>query len=177
MNTEKIIQLGNPLLRKNSNPIDSNRFGSTELHDLSQSLIMLMKQNNGVGLAAPQIGINERIIVLGFEENSRRSKEKPIPTTVIINPTIHVLSNEKISDYEACLSIGNNLMAKVPRFKKIAYHGYDADGNVIEREVSGFHARIVQHENDHLDGFVFLDRVEDSKTFGFYPELKEAELI
>lgn len=177
MNSQKIIQLGDSRLRKTSTPIDENLFGSNELHNLSELLISLMEKKGGVGLAAPQLGINQRIFALGFEGSERRPKEKAIPITVIINPTITRLTNQKEDDYEACLSIDNGLMAKVPRFKKIAYRGFDPEGNVIEREVEGLHARIIQHEYDHLDGIVFLDRVKDSKTYGFYPELSEAGAI
>jgi len=177
MNTEKIIQLGDARLRKISTPVLDNLYGSNELHELSQLLITLMQKNGGVGLAAPQLGINQRIFALGFEGSERRPKESAIPITVIINPSITLLSDEKEDDYEACLSIDNGLMGKVPRFKKIAYRGFDPEGNVIEREVEGLHARIVQHEYDHLDGIVFLDRVEDSKTYGFYPELSEAGAV
>ncbi len=177
MNNENIIQLGDPRLRIQSKSVDKHRFGSAELLELAEHLISLMKKDKGVGLAAPQIGLNERIFVLGFEKNERRPNEQPIPTTVVINPKIIPLSNEKEFGYETCLSIGNGLTAKIPRFTKIAYQGFDPHGNIIEREVSGLHARIVQHEYDHLEGIVFLDRVQDTKTYGFYLELKEAGLI
>ena len=177
MQNNKIIQLGDPQLRQKSQPVSSEMFATDHLNTISNSLINLMQENNGVGLAAPQIGISQQILVLGFEKSKRRPHEKPIPITVLINPEIFPDSNVIIEEYETCLSIGNGLAGKVPRYEKIFYRAFNTEGLLIEREVSGLHARIVQHEFDHLNGIVFLDRVQDSKTFGFYEELLKSGLI
>lgn len=177
MLSQNILQVGNPQLRVKSELIDKSQFGSSELHELAQSLIKMMGENDGIGLAAPQIGLNKRIFVFGMQKNERRSDQKPIPMSVLINPEWAPLSDEKVSGYEACLSIGNSLMAQVPRFRKIGYRGFDENGVLIEGEAQDLHARVIQHEYDHLDGILFLDRVEDTKTFGFYEELRSHNLI
>jgi len=125
-------------------------------------------------LAAPQIGCNQQMVIFGFERNLRYPDAPPIPETVLINPHITVLSNVEEEDWEGCLSVPG-IRAKVPRFKKIRYQGLDAQGEIIDRTVEGFHARVVQHECDHLIGKLFPMRVNDFTNFGFtsvlFPEL------
>lgn len=175
MTETTLLQVGNPQLREISMPVELHLLGSEELIRFSNQLLELMQQYKGVGLAAPQIGLQKKILALGFEKSERRPLEKPIPRAVLINPTFTVLSNNLEEDYEACLSVGGNLMAKVPRFTHIYYQAYDPHGNTIEGEAKGLHARIIQHEIDHFDGILFLDRVQDTRTYGFVEEIKKAK--
>ena len=123
-----------------------------------------------MGIAAPQIGCNQRVIIFGFEKNQRYPTEKPVPFTVLINPTISVLTNDMVDGLEGCLSVPG-LRGLVPRYHQIEYSGYDLDGRLITRVAEGFHARIVQHECDHLDGVLFPERIKDLRFFGFEDEL------
>jgi len=169
----KIIKLGNPSLRQVSEPIHENEFDSKELHDIVNKLFFAFKKEKAAGLAAPQIGINKRIIVFGVEKHPIYTHVNPVPDTVLINPTIEILTDELEEAYEGCFSVGT-LRGKVARAKRIFYRGFDVHGNVIEREAEGLHARVVQHEYDHLDGIVFLDKVTDHLSLGFYDELIES---
>ena len=129
-----------------------------------------MLEEGGVGIAAPQIGCNKRVIIFGFEENSRYPNEKSVPFTILINPAYKILSNEMVDAWEGCLSVPG-LRGLVPRYNQIEYSGYDPEGNLITRIAEGFHARVVQHEYDHLDGILFPQRLKDLKYFGFEDEL------
>lgn len=141
-------------------------FTSLELQQLLQDMQDTMKEKGGVGIAAPQIGVNLRVVIFGFEKSVRYPNEAPVPFTVLINPTIEILSNEFIDGWEGCLSVPG-LRGLVPRYKKIKYSGFDENGNPFSRLVENFHARIVQHECDHLDGVLFPRRIKDLKYFGF----------
>lgn len=174
MMNHEIIRLGNPKLRLISEPVRQDEFGTSKLHDLINLLYELMLKSNGIGIAAPQIGINKRIFVFGFKDITQDS---PIPPyTVLINPTLEFLTEELEEDYESCLSVGS-LHGKVARYSNLFYKGLNEEGKTIEREVKGLHARVVQHEYDHLEGTIFLDRVKDNTTL-FYPEeiFKENEM-
>jgi peptide deformylase len=170
MEHNKIVRLGNPSLRQPSDPILDEEFGTPELKQLEATLFDMMQAENGLGLAAPQIGINKRAIVFGMEQHPVHTHLPSIPMTVLFNPSYEPLSDECVEDYEGCLSVGM-LRGKVSRFKSIRYRGYDADGVLIEREVSDLHARVLQHESDHLDGVIFLDKVTDVNSLGFHDEL------
>ncbi len=128
----------------------------------------------GAGLAAPQIGVSKRVVIFGFESNPRYPEAEPVPTTVLINPTIEPLGEETNEDWEGCLSVPG-LRGRVERYSKIRYRGYDQTGGVIDRTVSGFHARVVQHECDHLDGILYPMRLKDVRLMGFeealFPDL------
>ena len=174
MNTLKVIRLGNPKLRLVSEPVANHEFNSRELQELINSLFSTMERENGIGLAAPQVGINKRIFVFGMNKHPARPEMAPIPYTALINPVIEPLTLDREEEYEACLSIGS-LKGKVPRYTRLRYRGFDAKGTLIEREVDGLHARLIQHEYDHLDGVVFLDRVKDYTSLGFHEELMAAE--
>jgi peptide deformylase len=176
MNEVEIVKLGNPKLRLVSEPIPESEFGTSELQKISELLFHMMKTKGGVGIAAPQIGINKRMFVFGMEKHPVYTSMVPVPYTVLINPELSFLTEEKEESYEGCLSIGS-LRAKVPRYKKIFYTGFDVEGNKIEREVTEFHARVIQHEYDHLDGIVFLDRVVNYKSLGFHEELIASGLL
>lgn len=165
-----VILLGNPILRKRSQEIAASEFGTNNLKIMEEELYNVMQLEKGIGLASPQVGINKRAIVFGFKQ--QRAAEE-IPYTFLINPSFEPLSETLEEDYEGCLSVGE-LRAKVSRFKHIGYKGYDRFGNKIEREVHGLHARVVQHEIDHLNGIIFLDRVTNFNSLGFHDELLQS---
>lgn len=169
----KIVKLGNPSLREISNPVNENEFDSQELHNIVDTLFFALKKEGGVGIAAPQIGVNQRIIVFGMEKHPVYTEVESIPYTVLINPIIHILTDELEEAYEGCMSVGT-LRGKVSRPKRIFYSGFDVNGHLIENEVAGLHARVVQHEIDHLDGVIFLDKVTDHLSLGFHEELVAA---
>jgi peptide deformylase len=170
MDSYTVIQLGNPLLRMLSDPITDDLFGSEELKNMESILFKTLDEKKGLGLAAPQIGINKRVIIFGMHQHPIHTHFAPIPFTTLLNPSFEPLSDIIEEEYEGCLSVGQ-LRAKVPRYKSIGYRGYDIKGNLIEREVSDLHARVVQHELDHLDGVIFLDKVTDYSSLGFHEEL------
>lgn len=165
-----VIQIGNPLLRLTSSEVLETELGTHELQMLINSLFKIMEIKGGIGIAAPQIGINKRIIVFGMNSHPLYSETSSIPYTVLINPKVIASTNETEERYEGCLSVGT-LRGKVNRFKKIYYKGFDLTGKLIEREVEGLHARVVQHECDHLDGILFTDKISDQKSLGFHQEL------
>jgi peptide deformylase len=125
-----------------------------------------MYSQNGAGLAAPQLGINKQIVVFGFEKNRRYPDAESIEETILINPTLTIIDHLEEEDWEGCLSVPG-IRAKIPRYKKIRYQGFDRSGKLINRTVEGFHARVVQHECDHLTGKLFPMRVKDFSNFGF----------
>jgi peptide deformylase len=131
-----------------------------------------MQKHGGVGIAAPQIGVPLQITVFGFEKSARYPQAEPVPHTVLINPSIEYIGEETNKDWEGCLSL-LGIRGLVTRYTKIRYKGYDIHGEMIQREASGFHARLVQHEIDHLQGKLFPFRIEDLRYFGFEEELKE----
>ena len=168
-----VVMLGNPLLRQKAEPIYENEFGSSDLKELEQTLFHAMKAENGLGLAAPQVGISKRALVFGMDKRPVHSQRPSIPMTALFNPSYEPLSNECVTDYEGCISVGS-LRCKVSRFQHILYRGYDANGQLIEREATDLHARVFQHEYDHLEGIIFLDRVSDVNSLGFHEELVRA---
>lgn len=166
----KIINLGNPLLRQESEEISPNDINSDWVNDLIKELFFVMEEKGCVGVAAPQLGVNKQLIVFGTAYTKRRTPVNEIPNSVLINPKIEIIDNELLTDYEGCLSIGD-LVAKVPRYTKICYSGYDEHGNYLTKEADGLEARIIQHEVDHLHGVLFIDRVVDTKSMAFYSEI------
>lgn len=162
-----ILKMGNPDLLKVSEPVD---FEKDDLATLIEDMKETMKANDGAGLAAPQIGIFKRLVIFGFDTNDRYPEADSVPFTVLINPIITPLSDEKENGWEGCLSVPG-LRGVVPRYTHIKYEGYDAEGKKIEREVEDFHARVVQHECDHLDGILYPMKIEDYRYFGFHEEI------
>ncbi len=162
-----ILKMGNPDLLKVSEPID---FEKDDLKTLIEDMKETMKANDGAGLAAPQIGVFKRLVIFGFDTNDRYPEADAVPFTVLINPVITPLSDDKENGWEGCLSVPG-LRGVVPRFTHIKYEGYDADGKKFEREVEDFHARVVQHECDHLDGILYPMKIEDYRYFGFHEEI------
>lgn len=162
-----ILKMGNPDLLKVSEPVD---FEKDDLKKLIEDMKETMKANDGAGLAAPQIGVFKRLVIFGFDTNDRYPEADSVPFTVLINPIITPLSDEQENGWEGCLSVPG-LRGVVPRYTHIKYEGYDAEGNKIEREVEDFHARVVQHECDHLDGILYPMKIEDYRYFGFHEEI------
>ncbi|HFS5637824.1 TPA: peptide deformylase [Legionella bozemanae] len=169
----KVIRLGNPLLRQIAEPIPDELFGTPELKQMEQTLFEMLKAENGLGLAAPQIGISKRALVFGMDQHPVHTHLPAIPFTILFNPSYEPISDECVEDYEGCLSVGQ-LRGKVSRYKHIRYRGYDTAGHLIEREASDLHARVLQHEYDHLDGIIFLDKITDHLSLGFHDELIQA---
>jgi peptide deformylase len=170
----EILKMGDPRLFKNAALVDVAEISSPKIQQIIQDLLETMKSANGAGLAAPQIGVDLQIVVFGFEKSVRYPDADPVPQTIIINPVITPLSFELEEGWEGCLSVPG-LRGIVPRYQKIRYQGLNEQGEIIDRKVSGFHARVVQHECDHLHGYLFPMRVKDFTRFGFtevlFPDL------
>lgn len=168
----EVLKMGDPRLFRTAQPV--TQFGSDELATIVADLFETMTDEQGVGLAAPQVGIDLQLVVLGFDVNERYPDAPAVPRTVLCNPVITPLSNEMEDGWEGCLSIPG-LRGLVPRYRSIRYEGLDADGNRIARQAEGFHARVVQHEVDHLHGLLYPSRIKDFTKFGFtsvlFPEL------
>ncbi len=156
--------MGDPRLLQSAEPVSN--FGSRELRDLLDDMHDTMRAFNGAGLAAPQIGVGLRVVVFGVERNTRYPDAEAVPYTVLINPEITPLSEATEEAWEGCLSLPG-MRGLVPRYTQLRYRGRDENGALIDRTVSGFHARVVQHECDHLDGILYPMRIRDLKDFGF----------
>lgn len=167
-----VLRMGDPNLVTASVPV--REFGTTELRRLAGDLWDTMDREGGCGLAAPQIGVNLRVICFGFKSKNPLCEGRSIPQTVLVNPVIEPIGEETEEDWEGCLSLPG-LRGVVRRAKKIRYRGFDIEGNPIERTVAGMHARVVQHETDHLDGILYVMRVEDWTKFGFRKEIEKDE--
>lgn len=159
-----ILRMGDSRLLQVAEKVTA--FDTPELHDLVADLIDTMRANDGAGLAAPQIGVNLQIVVFGVEGNPRYPDAETVPFTVLVNPVLAITSEEVEEAWEGCLSLPG-LRGKVPRHARLRYSGFDQFGQSIEREVSGFHARVVQHETDHLWGVLYTRRIRDLRNFGF----------
>lgn len=164
MAVRKVIKMGHPLLLKQAEKVQE--FNTTELNELIADMKDTMEDLDGAGLAAPQIAASLRIMIFGVAANPRYPDVEHVPETVLINPEIMIVDSEKESGWEGCLSVPH-MRGLVPRYKSIIYKGYDQYGELIEREANGFHARVVQHELDHLDGILYPQRIEDIRNFGF----------
>jgi peptide deformylase len=151
------------LLRRS---VEVERFGTPELAELLQDMRDTMAHLNGAGLAAPQIGVNLRVVIFGVKANPRYPDAEEVPDTVLINPVLEPLSDEMEEGWEGCLSVPG-MRGYVPRWTSLRYWGFDEKGYRFSREVSDFHARVVQHECDHLDGILYLMRIRDMTKFGF----------
>ena len=156
--------MGDPRLLEKSRPIE--RFGTPELAMLLADLRDTMAHLNGAGLAAPQIGIGLRVVIFGVKSNPRYPDVEEVPDTVLINPVLEPLGAEQEEDWEGCLSVPG-MRGSVPRYRRLRYAGFDEHGHRFERMVEGFHARVVQHECDHLEGILYPMRIRDFSKFGF----------
>lgn len=159
-----ILRMGDPRLLQQALPV--TEFGTPELEDLIADMFATMAAAGGVGLAAPQIGVGLQLVIFGFEQSERYPDAPPVPQTILLNPVITPLDDELEEGWEGCLSVPG-LRGMVPRYRRIRYQGCDAQGAVIDREAEGFHARVVQHECDHLQGILYPMRVRDFRRFGF----------
>ncbi|MGH8299085.1 MAG: peptide deformylase [Steroidobacteraceae bacterium] len=163
MAVRPVLKMGEPLLRQVASPVQ--RFDA-ELTALVEDMNDTVRALNGAGLAAPQIGVGLRVVIFEVTSNPRYPDASPIPHTVLVNPELTALGDEQEEDWEGCLSVPG-LRGLVPRFRKLRYRGFDLEGTPFERTVEGFHARVVQHEVDHLDGILYPERVRDLRNFGF----------
>ena len=175
MAVREILRMGDERLLRVAPPVPESMFGSAEMNELISDLIDTMKAASGAGIAAPQIGVDLRVVIFGGTGKNPRYPDAPeIPFTVLCNPVLEPLDNERSAGWEGCLSVPG-LRGEVPRFEHLRYSGRDASGATFVRIVDGFHARVVQHEVDHLDGVLYPRRVEDMTRFGFtdilFPEL------
>lgn len=167
-----VLRMGNALLLQRAAPVTG--FDTPELHALIQDMFDTMAALNGAGLAAPQIGVSRRVVIFGVQANPRYPQVEPVPTTVLINPEIEILGAHTDGMWEGCLSVPG-MRGWVERPTQVRYAGYDQYGVRFEREAHGFHARVVQHECDHLDGILYPRRINDLRLFGFESELAAAD--
>ena len=172
MSVREILKMGDPRLLRVAEPV--TEFGTPAMQELIADMFDTMHDANGAGLAAPQIGVNLQLVIFGFRQNQRYPDAPQVPETVLINPVLTPLSKEKEDGFEGCLSVPG-LRGLVPRYTRLRYQGVDQFGKVIDREVDGFHARVVQHEVDHLLGILYPMRIEDFGQFGYtsvmFPDL------
>jgi peptide deformylase len=172
MAVRNILRMGEPLLFKVAEPV--LEFGTEELKQLIRDMFDTMTAAGGVGLAAPQIGVGLQLVIFGFEKSERYPDADSVPQTILINPVITPLGDDEELGWEGCLSVPG-LRGEVPRYSRIRYQGFDPEGQPIDRTVEGFHARVVQHECDHLIGRLFPSRMRDFARFGFtevlFPDL------
>ena len=160
----EILKMGDPRLLRIAKPVE--RFDTPELHELVADMFDTMRHANGAGLAAPQIGVDLQVVIFGFEHNERYPDAPEVPETVLINPVITALTQDMEEGWEGCLSVPG-LRGVVNRFSMLRYEGYDQYGKPIDRVAEGFHARVVQHECDHLIGKLYPMRITDFSKFGF----------
>ncbi len=165
MTIREILKMGDPRLLRIAQPVRA--FDTPELHVLIADMFETMHAVNGAGLAAPQIGVDLALVIFGFNASNQRYPDAPpVPETVLINPQITALEDREEEGWEGCLSVPG-LRGVVPRLARIRYTGFDPEGRVIDREAEGFHARVVQHECDHLIGKLYPMRVRDFSRFGY----------
>ena len=164
MTVRRVLKMGDPLLFRVSEPVTG--FDTPELHALIADMFDTMAALSGAGLAAPQIGVSKRVVIFGVEANPRYPDAEPVPTTVLINPIIEILGQERDDGWEGCLSVPG-MRGLVSRYTRLRYCGFDQYGKPVDREVRGFHARVVQHECDHLDGILYPMRLKDMRLFGY----------
>lgn len=164
MAVHEVLRMGDARLLRQADPVTA--FDTAELHQLVTDLTDTMRALNGAGLAAPQIGVPLQVVILEVANNPRYPEAPAIPFTVLINPELSPLSEEMEAGWEGCLSLPG-LRGLVPRYKRLRYRGFDQYGRTIDRTVEGFHARVVQHETDHLRGILYPMRMPDMSRFGF----------
>jgi peptide deformylase len=174
MAVRPVLKMGDPRLWQTAQPVES--FGTPALDELIADMRDTMAAHNGAGLAAPQIGVAQRVVIFGVTRNPRYPQAGEVPFTILVNPTIEPLDESMEEDWEGCLSVPG-MRGKVPRHRAIRYRGFDPAGRAIDRCVSGFHARVVQHEVDHLDGVLYPMRIRDLRSFGYTDTLFPGEDI
>ena len=168
MAIQKVLKMGDPLLLQVAAPVAN--FDSPELHELLSDMRDTMAAMSGAGIAAPQIGVSQQVVIFGIDHNPRYPDAEAVPFTVLINPTLEFIGDELEDGWEGCLSVPG-MRGIVPRYKQLRYRGFDEKGQVIDRTVNDFHARVVQHECDHLIGMLYPMRIKDFRNFGFVDTL------
>ena len=163
-----VLRMGDPILFRRAEPVA--QFDTPELHALLQDMDDTMRAKSGAGIAAPQIGVSLQVVIFGVGANPRYPDAEEVPYTVLINPTLEPLGEDMAEGWEGCLSVPG-LRGVVARYSQLRYRGFDQYGHAIDRTVSGFHARVVQHETDHLSGILYPMRIRDLRLFGFNEEL------
>ncbi|MGN8258296.1 peptide deformylase [Pseudomonas sp. SMSB3] len=173
-----IIKMGDERLLRIAQAVPDAMFGSAQLQQIIDDMFETMHHVGGVGLAAPQVGIDLQLVIFGFERSERYPDAEPVPQTILLNPVITALNSEIEEGWEGCLSVPG-LRGVVPRFKHIRYEGVDPQGQAINRFADGFHARVVQHECDHLIGRLYPSRIQDFAKFGYtdvlFPGLESSD--
>ena len=169
-----VLKMGDPCLLQPARRVD--QFGTPELEALLQDMQDTMAALNGAGLAAPQIGVSLQVVIFGVEHSPRYPDAESVPFTVLINPVLTPLTEQMEEDWEGCLSIPG-MRGLVPRYTRLRYQGVDAAGSSIDRTVTGFHARVVQHECDHLNGILYPMRINDLRKFGYTDTLFPGQTI
>jgi len=159
-----ILKMGDPRLLRVAEPVQ--QFDTPELHELIADMFVTMRNASGVGLAAPQVGVNLQLVIFGFQDSPRYPNAPSVPQTILINPVLTPVGDEQEDGWEGCLSVPG-LRGLVPRYTRLRYEGFDQYGEKISREAEGFHARVVQHECDHLIGMLYPMRMQDMRQFGF----------
>jgi peptide deformylase len=176
MTVREILKMGDERLLRVAQPV--REFGTPALRALVADMFDTMAAARGAGLAAPQIGVDLQVVIFGFEKSERYPEAPPVPPTVLVNPLVTPLTDEQVEGWEGCLSVPG-LRGVVPRYARIRYRGWNEDGVPVEREADGFHARVVQHECDHLIGRLYPTRMTDLTKLGFtsvlFPELADAD--
>ena len=176
MPIKPVLRMGDPVLLQRAAPVEE--FDTPELHALIRDMEDTMEAMNGAGIAAPQIGVSLRVVIFGVGANPRYPDAEEVPYTVLVNPELTPLDEEMEEGWEGCLSLPG-MRGVVPRYSRLRYTGFDQYGNPIDRTVSGFHARVVQHECDHLDGILYPMRIRDFSRFGFtevlFPNMQVAD--
>ena len=176
MPIKPVLRMGDPVLLQRAAAVE--QFDTPELHALIRDMEDTMEAMNGAGIAAPQIGVSLRVVIFGVGANPRYPDAEEVPYTVLVNPELTPLNEEMEEGWEGCLSVPG-MRGVVPRYSRLRYTGFDQYGNPIDRTVSGFHARVVQHECDHLDGILYPMRIRDFSRFGFtevlFPDMQVAD--
>lgn len=170
----EVLKMGDPRLLQQARALKRSEFGTQELHTLLGDMRDTMAHLSGAGLAAPQIGVGLQVVIFGVAHNARYPEAEEVPDTVLINPVLTPLADEMEEDWEGCLSVPG-LRGMVPRYARLRYRGLDERGNKLDRSVSGFHARVVQHECDHLQGILYPMRIRDFSKFGYIEALFPGE--
>jgi peptide deformylase len=166
MTVRRVLKMGDPLLYRRADPVPKEEFGSAALAELIRDMFDTMAALNGAGLAAPQIGVSKRVVIFEVQSNPRYPQAEPVPRTILINPQLEPQGADMEDGWEGCLSVPG-LRGLVSRRLNLRYTGFDEQGNPLDRTVSGFHARVVQHETDHLDGILYPMRLKDIRLLGF----------
>ena len=169
-----VLRMGDPILFRRAEPV--MQFDTPELHALLQDMDDTMRSKNGAGIAAPQIGVSLQVVIFGVGANPRYPDAEEVPYTVLINPALQPVGEQMEDGWEGCLSVPG-MRGVVPRYTQLRYRGFDPFGKAIDRTVSGFHARVVQHETDHLSGILYPMRIRDLRLFGFNEELFPGQQI